>query len=96
MAHKRFVKQKAIHPNEKTSTTDTMASLPGKNAVGQTFERSQEQMRERSPVSVIPPEVTNKTKPCKTNVRGAQNLQAADKERFNRGAAKPWKPPGRK
>lgn len=42
------------------------------------------------------PPVTNKTRRATTGVRGAQTTQAADGERFNRGAAKPWKPKGRK
>lgn len=42
------------------------------------------------------PAVTNKTHKSPTGVRGAQKLQTADGERFNRGAVKPWKPKGRK
>ena len=42
------------------------------------------------------PAVTNKTHKSPPGVRGAQKTQAADGERFNRGAVKPWKPKGRK
>lgn len=42
------------------------------------------------------PAVTNKRTNSPTGVRGAQKLQEADGERFNRGAVKPWKPKGKK
>lgn len=51
---------------------------------------------ENPPVKAPKPAVTNKTHKCTTGVRGAQKLQKADGERFNRGAVKPWKPKGRK
>ena len=52
---------------------------------------------EESRLSKVPkPAVTNKTHNSVVGVRGAQKTQAADGERFNRGAVKPWKPIGRK
>lgn len=42
------------------------------------------------------PPMTNKTHKSVTGVRGTQKTQVADGERFNRGAAKPWKSKGRK
>jgi len=42
------------------------------------------------------PEVKHKAHKTKTGIRGAQKPQRMDGEPFNRGAAKPWKPPGRK
>jgi len=51
---------------------------------------------ENPPVKVPKPPVTNKTHKSVTGVRGAQRTRVADGERFNRGAVKPWKPPGRK
>lgn len=51
---------------------------------------------ENPPVKAPMPAVTNKTTKSVTGVRGAQKTQPADGERFNRGAAKPWKPKGRK
>ena len=42
------------------------------------------------------PSVTNKRRSSPTGARGAQKLQTADGERFNRGAVKEWKPKGRK
>lgn len=51
---------------------------------------------ENPPGKAPKPPVTNKTHKSVTGVRGAQKTQAADGERFNRGAKKPWKPKGRK
>lgn len=51
---------------------------------------------ENPPGKAPKPAVTCKTHRAPTGVRGAQKTQAADGERFNRGAVRPWKPKGRK
>lgn len=51
---------------------------------------------ENPPGKAPKPAVTTKTHKSPAGVRGAQKLQTADGERFNRGAVKPWKPKGRK
>lgn len=51
---------------------------------------------ENPPVKAPKPPMTNKTRKSSMGVRGAQKTQKADGERFNRGAAKPWKSKGRK
>ena len=60
------------------------------------FDTNPHEPNENPAVKAPKPAVTTKARRATTGVRGAQKTQAADGERFNRGAAKPWKPPGRK
>lgn len=88
------MKQKAKHKYNAHKKTREVHTTRGMKAIsGQSYEPDPHDMVSKTAPK---PEVTNKTSPSKTGVRGAQTPQPFDNDRKNRGAVKPWKPKGRK